>query len=69
MDRYLKALHRKRENVQIAIDEEYARPVPDGITLSELKKVKLKLRERIEEIEQPRFRTPFQAPPAAERRA
>ena len=69
MDRYLKALRRKRENVQIAIDEEYARPVPDGITLSELKKVKLKLRERIEEIEQPRFRPPFQAPPAAERRA
>ena len=69
MDRYLKALRRKRETVQIAIDEEYARPIPDGITLSELKKVKLKLRERIEALEQPRFRPPFQAPPSAERRA
>jgi hypothetical protein len=69
MERYLKALRRKRENVQIAIDEEYARPIPDGITLSELKKVKLKLREQIEELEQPRFRPSFQADHVAERRA
>ncbi|OYU47828.1 MAG: DUF465 domain-containing protein [Rhizobiales bacterium PAR1] len=69
MDRYLRALRRKREIVQIAIDEEYARPIPDGVTLSELKKVKLRLRERIEALEQPRFRPPFQASPAAEHRA
>ena len=68
MERYLKALRRKREVIQTAIDEEYARPIPDGITLSELKKVKIELRERIEALEQPRFRPPFEARSAIERR-
>jgi len=37
--------------VQAAINAEYSRPYPDGLVLAELKKRKLRLREKIERIE------------------
>jgi hypothetical protein len=51
MDAYLNGLRTKRTAVQAAINAEYARPYPDALVLAELKKRKLRLREKIERIE------------------
>ncbi|HRK23655.1 MAG TPA: DUF465 domain-containing protein [Beijerinckiaceae bacterium] len=64
MDSYLTALRCKRDKIQADIDAEYARPCPDGLILTELKKAKLKLRERIEQAERSRLGPAFAALPA-----
>jgi hypothetical protein len=51
MDSYLSALRSKRAEVQAAINAEYLRPYPDAVVLAQLKKRKLRLREKIERIE------------------
>lgn len=51
MDAHLNALRTKRAEVQAAINAQYARPYPDALVLAELKKRKLRLREKIERIE------------------
>ncbi|OJG00642.1 DUF465 domain-containing protein [Pararhizobium antarcticum] len=51
MDQFLKALRHRKAHVQSTIDDEQARPAPDGLRLSALKKLKLQYREQIEFIE------------------
>lgn len=51
MDTHLNALRTKRAEVLAAINAEYTRPYPDALVLAELKKRKLRLREKIERIE------------------
>ncbi len=48
---YLTALREKRAKLQAEIDREYTRPQPDGLILTRLKRLKLRLRERIERLE------------------
>lgn len=47
----LKSLHHRKANIQARIEEEQARPVPDHLRLSALKRLKLKFRDQIEFIE------------------
>lgn len=51
MDQFLKALRNRKAHVQSRIDDEQARPAPNGLRLSALKKLKLRFREQIEFIE------------------
>lgn len=51
MDQFLKALRHRKAHVQSKIDDEQARPAPDGLRLTALKKLKLQFREQIELIE------------------
>ncbi len=50
MDTFVKALERRREEVQAKIDAELARPRPDALKLLSLKKLKLHFRDQIEFI-------------------
>jgi hypothetical protein len=68
MDRYIMALRRKRETVQATIDAEYTRPHPDSIVLRDLKKTKLQLREKIDQLERIGQPPAFIAGPALEQR-
>jgi hypothetical protein len=67
MDAHLNALRTKRAEVQAAINAEYTRPYPDALVLAELKKRKLRLREKIERIEGKSifWGLPVQRPPLA----
>lgn len=51
MDKFVKALERRRKEVQMKIDAEQARPKPDSMKLLSLKKLKLHFRDQIEFIE------------------
>lgn len=51
MDQFLKALLNRRTRVQSRIDDEQARPVPDQLRPSELKRLRLRYRDQIEYIE------------------
>ncbi len=51
MDQFLKALRYRRSIIQARIEDEQARPAPDGLRLRALKKLKLQLREQIEFID------------------
>lgn len=51
MDSYLKALRDKHSAIQAEIDAEYARPCPDTLVLGELKRGKLRLREKLHRLE------------------
>lgn len=51
MDSYLKALRDKHSAIQAEIDAEYARPCPETLVLSELKRSKLRLREKLHRLE------------------
>lgn len=50
MDTFVKALERRRREVQAKIDAEMARPRPDTLRLLSLKKLKLHFRDQIEFI-------------------
>ena len=51
MDQFLKSLRHRRASVQARIEEEQARPAPDHLRLSALKKLRLRFRDQIEFIE------------------
>ena len=51
MDQFLKSLRHRRASIQARIEEEQARPAPDHLRLSVLKKLRLRFREQIEFIE------------------
>jgi hypothetical protein len=51
MDTFTKSLRHRRVTVQTRIEDEQARPVPDHLRLSALKRLKLRLRDQIELIE------------------
>ncbi len=57
MDQFLKSLRNRKAHVQSRIDDEQARPAPDGLRLSALKKLKLRFREQIEFIERQNSRS------------
>ena len=51
MDTFIKSLRHRRATVQARIEDEQARPLPDHLRLSALKRLKLRFREQIEFIE------------------
>lgn len=51
MDPFIKSLRHRRATVQARIEDEQARPVPDQLRLSALKRLKLRFRDQIEFIE------------------
>lgn len=51
MDQFLKSLRHRRSSVQARIEEEQARPAPDHLRLTVLKKLRLRFREQIDFIE------------------
>lgn len=51
MDPFIKSLRHRRASVQARIEDEQARPVPDQLRLSALKRLKLRFRDQIEFIE------------------
>jgi hypothetical protein len=69
MDPFIKSLRHRRATVQARIDEEQARPSPDPIRLSALKRLKLRFRDQIEFIERLNRRGEAAAIPVARRRA
>lgn len=69
MDPFIKSLRHRRATVQARIDEEQARPSPDQIRLSALKRLKLRFRDQIEFIECLDRRGEAAAIPVARRRS
>lgn len=51
IEKHLEALKAKHTALDTQIEEEMARPKPDEVVISGLKKQKLKIKEEIEEIE------------------
>lgn len=51
MDQFLKSIRHRCSSVQARIEEEQARPAPDQLRLSALKRLKLRFRDQIEIIE------------------
>jgi hypothetical protein len=51
MDQFLKSLRHRRSAIQAKIEEEQARPAPNHLRLTALKRLKLRLRDQIEFIE------------------
>jgi hypothetical protein len=51
MDQFIKSLRHRRASVQGRIEDEQARPLPDQLRLSALKRLKLQFRDQIEFIE------------------
>ncbi len=51
MDQFIKSLRDRRATVQARIDDEQARPAPDQLRLSALKRLKLRFRDQIAFIE------------------
>ena len=51
MDPFIKSLRHRRATVQARIEDEQARPVPDQLRLSALKRLKLRFCDQIEFIE------------------
>lgn len=51
MDQFLKSLRYRRASVQARIEDEQARPLPDQVRLTALKRLKLRFRDQIEFIE------------------
>ncbi|MDI7864951.1 DUF465 domain-containing protein [Rhizobiaceae bacterium n13] len=51
MDQFIKSLRHRRAIIQARIEDEQARPAPDQLRLSALKRLKLRFREQIEFIE------------------
>ena len=50
IEKHLAALEAKHAALDVALEEEGARPLPDQTKISELKKQKLKIKEEIAEI-------------------
>ena len=51
MNQFIKSLRHRRATVQARIEDEQARPVPDQLRLSALKRLRLRFRDQIEFIE------------------
>ena len=51
MNTFLQALRQRRAALQDQIDDEHSRPAPESLRLRALKKLRLRLRERIEFLE------------------
>lgn len=51
MDQFIKSLRYRRATVQARIEDEQARPAPDQLRLSALKRLRLQFRDQIEFIE------------------
>lgn len=51
MDQFIKSLRFRRATVQARIEDEQARPAPDQLRLSALKRMRLRFRDQIEFIE------------------
>jgi hypothetical protein len=51
MDQFIKSLRNRRAAVQARIEDEQARPMPDQLRLSALKRLTLRFRDQIEFIE------------------
>ena len=51
MDQFIKSIVHRRAIVQARIEDEQARPAPDQLRLSALKRLKLRFRDQIEFIE------------------
>lgn len=69
MDQFIKSLHHRRVSVQARIEDEQARPVPDQLRLSALKRLKLRFRDQIEFIERMNRRGEAVPIPVVRRRA
>ena len=69
MDHFLRSLRTRRAGVQARIDEEQARPAPDHLRLSALKKLRLRFREQIELVERTDRRGQRVTVPVVRRRA
>lgn len=67
MDQFLKSLRHRRSTIQARIEDEQARPVPDQLRLSSLKRLKLRFRDQIEFIE--RINRRSEAIPVVRRRS
>ena len=50
IEKHLAALEAKHAALDVALEEEGARPLPDQTKISELKRQKLKIKEEIAEI-------------------
>lgn len=50
IEKHLEALKAKHEALDLEIEQEANRPLPDQVLISNLKKQKLKLKEEIEQI-------------------
>lgn len=51
MDQFLKSLRHRRASVHARIEDEQARPAPDQMRLSALKRLRLRFRDQIEFVE------------------
>ncbi len=51
MDQFIKSLRHRTATVQARIEDEQARPAPDQLRLTALKRLKLRFRDQIEFIE------------------
>jgi hypothetical protein len=51
MDQFIKSLRHRRAILQARIEDEQARPAPDQLRVSALKRLKLRFREQIEFLE------------------
>jgi len=68
MDQFIKSLRQRRAIIQARIEDEQARPAPDQLRLSALKRLKLRIREQIEFIERMNRRGERIAIPVVRRR-
>lgn len=69
MDQFIKSLRQRRAIIQARIEDEQARPAPDQLRLSALKRLKLRFGEQIEFIERMNRRGEKTSIPVVRRRA
>lgn len=69
MDQFIKSLRHRRATVQARIADEHARPAPDQLRLSALKRLRLRFRDQIEFIERMNRRGETIAIPVVRRRS
>lgn len=69
MDQFIKSLRHRRATVQARIADEQARPAPDQLRLSALKRLRLRFRDQIEFIERMNRRGETIAIPVVRRRS
>lgn len=69
MDQFIKSLRHRRATVQARIEDEQARPAPDQLRLSALKRLRLRFRDQIEFIERMNRRGETMPIPVVRRRS
>lgn len=69
MDQFIKSLRHRKAIIQARIEDEQARPAPDQLRLSALKRLKFRFREQIEFIERMNRRGERIAVPVVRRRS